>query len=82
MESVPKARLIASTAGFTRREIEPRDHEALLIEVIVEDTAGTLHSQELESAVRASVTREVAARMQRVIPFVDVSVLPGDSRSP
>ncbi|CAN5861890.1 hypothetical protein BH23GEM7_BH23GEM7_20390 [soil metagenome] len=79
--TIPEARLIASTAGFTRREIEPRDHEALLIEVVVEDTAGTRNSQELESAVRASVTREVAARMERVIPFVNVTVLPGN-RSP
>lgn len=77
VEAVPGVALVESAARFTRQEMERHEREGLLIQVIVEQTGGGASTDEVEAAVRAAVRREVLARMEGVIPFVDVTVLPG-----
>jgi uncharacterized hydrophobic protein (TIGR00271 family) len=81
LERVEGAHLIEASARFTRPELERYDREGMLMEITVEN-AGGASDQELESAVRAEVRRLVHARMRDVVPFVDVTVLEGESDSP
>jgi uncharacterized membrane protein len=77
LEAVPGAHLLESTARFTRPELERYRREGLLMTVVVENTGGGAEA-EVEAAVRAEVRRLVQLRMRGVVPFVDITVLPGE----
>jgi hypothetical protein len=76
--AVPGAHLVESTARFTRPEMERHEREGLLMQVTVEREPDAPPDDALEAAVRAEVRRLVRARMEGVVPFVDVTVLPGE----
>jgi uncharacterized membrane protein len=75
--SVPGARLLDTRAHFTRPDLEGISGEGLLVSVTVEQTAPAAGKEAVESAVRSAVEEIIRARMQGVVPFVDVTVLPG-----
>lgn len=70
--------LISSSADFTRRETG-YDGESLLIRVIVEKQSG-LSDDSVAAVLRSRIDALVADRMNDVVPFVDVTVLPGPRR--
>jgi uncharacterized membrane protein len=78
VEAVPGAHLVESTARFTRPEMERHEREGLLMQVTVEREPDAPPDDVLENAIRAEVRRLVRARMEGVVPFVDVTVLPGE----
>jgi uncharacterized membrane protein len=77
VQTVPGARLIEANAHFTRPDLEGRSGEGLLLGLVVQDTIGTTNAQDLESAIRAATTQNISSGMPNVVPFVDVTVLPG-----
>lgn len=77
VEAVPGARLIEANAHFTRPDLQSRSGEGLLVSLVVERTASAVPRDSLETAVRSVVEARVRAGMRNVVPFVDVSVLPG-----
>jgi uncharacterized membrane protein len=77
VDEVPGAYLIASSARFTRRDLERYDREGLLFEITVERTEPALSDAELESGIRRGVWRLVHERMEDVMPFVQLSVVAG-----
>lgn len=77
--AVPGARLVESSANFTRADLDRYAGEALLFRLLVEQT-GDASREGVESAVREAVEDRVRTRMERVVPFVDVTVLPPAAR--
>jgi uncharacterized membrane protein len=82
VDAVPGAYLVESTARFTRPELERHEREGLLIEVIVERDATAADEEALKSVIRDWVRGLVDQRMEGVVPFVDITVLPGEELSP
>jgi hypothetical protein len=76
---VPGAFLIEASARFTRPELERYDREGLLIEVIVERSTNAADDDALADSIRERVGTLVSARLEGVVAFVDVTVLPGPS---
>ncbi|HSJ24904.1 MAG TPA: DUF389 domain-containing protein [Longimicrobiales bacterium] len=68
--------LIESSAHFTRRDIQRYDREALLLEIIVENTTSA-DDDVVADDLRREVRRLADSRMPGVIPFIDVTVLAG-----
>lgn len=75
-ERTPGAYLIESTARFTRRELHRYDREALLMEVVAENT-GERPDDLLTSELREHLRQLTAERMRDVVGFYDITILPG-----
>jgi uncharacterized membrane protein len=73
--------LISSGADFTRRQMPDYDGETLLMRVIVEKRS-VLSDDSVAAALRSRIEDLVAERMNGVVPFVDVTVLPASRRDP
>jgi uncharacterized membrane protein len=69
--------LVSSSAAFTRRDIAAYDGETMLMQVIVERGAGAAPDDSIAAQLRRRVRALVAQRMKDVVPFVNVTVLPG-----
>jgi uncharacterized membrane protein len=76
---VPGAFLLEASARFTRPELERYEREGLLIEVIVERSADAADDDALAASIRERVRALVSARLEGVVAFVDVTVLPAPS---
>jgi uncharacterized membrane protein len=76
---VPGAYLIEASARFTRPDLERYDRDGLLIEVIVERSTNAADDDALADSIRERVRTLVSARLEDVVAFVDVTVLPGPS---
>jgi uncharacterized hydrophobic protein (TIGR00271 family) len=76
VDLVPGAFLIESAARFTRPDLEHRDREGLIVEIIVERSHDAPPDDDIASDIRAHVRRLVGERMTGVVPLVDVTVLP------
>lgn len=75
---VPGTRLLEADAHFTRRDLRGSgDREALLLSVVVEQTLGGIPRDSVESMVRTAVQNRILSSTPQVIPYVQVSVLPG-----
>lgn len=77
LTSVPGARLVEASSHFTRPEL-PGSGEAMLVNVTVEQRTPA-SADSLQSAVRTAVRHAIEQHLPGVRPFVDVTVLPGDS---
>jgi len=76
VDEVEGVAYVDGSAHFTRPELERYGGEVLLFEVLVEDTGGR-DAALVEAEIRDGVRRLVEERMQRVVAFVQVVVLPG-----
>lgn len=76
---VPGALLVEASAHFTRRDIEQRPGEALLFDIVVERVSPELGEEILAERIRVQVNRLVGERMEGVVPYVRVSLVPGPS---
>ena len=75
--SVPEVRLLQAEAEFTRPDLAlPGGGEALLVSVVAERRGGGAPDSLLERRIRAAVEARVRAELDRVHPFVRVTVLP------
>jgi hypothetical protein len=76
---VADAGLVEVEARFTRADLRRHPGETLLLEVRVEAPAGmdAAGERELAARVREAVRRAVAGVDPRMVPLVDVTVLPG-----
>lgn len=79
VRQVPGVQLIEANAHFTRPDQPNRSEEGLLLDVVVEQTAAAPSSEPLESAVRSAIKRSLHEQMPDVLPFINVSVLPGSA---
>jgi uncharacterized hydrophobic protein (TIGR00271 family) len=70
------ALLVNSTAAFTRRDIRAYAGDALLIEVVVESRAPGVNEDSIAAGLRRRIRALVHERMDGVIPFIAVTVLP------
>jgi uncharacterized membrane protein len=68
--------LVESVARFTRRELDRYEGEALLMEVTVENTGGE-GDHVVGERLRGEIRRRVAEGMTGVVPFIDITVIPG-----
>jgi uncharacterized hydrophobic protein (TIGR00271 family) len=75
--AMPEARLLESAARFTRPELEEYEREGMLYEIMVEQTGTGIPRDSLESRIRDAVVQRTRERMPGVVPFVNVTVLPG-----
>jgi uncharacterized membrane protein len=82
VEAVPGAHMVQSRAHFTRVDLGRYDREGLLIEIVVERNGDEADDGALSAAIREEVRGRVGRRMEGVVPFVDVVVLPGLGASP
>ena len=76
-DSLPGVRLLGSNAYFTRPELKQYEGETMIIEVTAEQTGTGIPKDTLEARIRDAVVRRAQETMPRVVPFVDVTVLPG-----
>jgi uncharacterized hydrophobic protein (TIGR00271 family) len=70
------AALVESSARFTRRDLERHEGDGLLLQIIIEST-GEVADDVVTREIRRHVRDLVRERMTGVVPFVDVTVLPG-----
>lgn len=75
-EAVPGTRLLEADAHFTRPDLKPDSTEALLISLTVENT-GAAADDQVKSVIRDAMERRIRAEMPRVVPFINVTILPG-----
>lgn len=78
-EGVGGVRLLEADAHFTRPDLRNRAGEALLINLVVQDTARVPEAR-LQSAIRNAMRRRVGREMPGVVPYVNVTILPGEGR--
>jgi hypothetical protein len=77
IREVPGAGLIEASARFTRSDSEHGGREGLIVEVLVERSVdASASAAQLESRIRDGIETGILASMRRVVPFVDVTVLP------
>ena len=76
IEEVPGAGLVEASARFTRGELTRYDGEGLLVQVLVERLDAAAGDDDLQERIRTAIAGRIQARMTRVVPFVDVTVLP------
>jgi len=82
VDATPGAFLVESDARFTRPELDRYEGEGLLIQVIVESSGAAEDDGVLQSAIRERIRTLVHERMRGVVPFVDVTILPGGGGPP
>jgi uncharacterized membrane protein len=77
IREIPGAGLIEASARFSRSDLDRQPGEVLIVQVLVERLADAASTRdELETQIRSRVEHDILASMRRVVPFVDVTVLP------